>query len=98
MQKQTGTYPGSTLSGDNVTVSTSTSTLLFGATSSPSGIGSTAIAQLTLRSATMTVQRRQAIANSTTAANSFQFNSYGYALTDAKELATGSLNWVAIGD
>ena len=44
------------------------------------------------------VSSRQLITNTTTANNNFQFNSYAYTLTSAQVLATGSLNWVALGD
>lgn len=98
MYQSASGYPGASFSNDNVAVTTSTNSLKFYATSSPSGTNSSAYAKLWLRSATMTVQRRQPIANSTTANNSFQFNSYGYSLTSAQVLATGTLNWVAIGD
>lgn len=60
--------------------------------------GSGAISSCYINSMTGSVQRRQLAANSSTAQNSFQLNSYGYMLASAQVLATGSLNWVAIGD
>jgi len=62
------------------------------------GAGVGAISSCYINSMTGSVRRRQLKANSATAQNSFQLSSYGYALTSAQVLATGSLNWVAIGD
>ena len=98
MNHTVNTYPGASAAQDNLTESAETNALDFTATSSPGGVNSLVSAKLWLRSATMTVQRRQLAANSAIAQNSFQFNSYGYTLTSAQVLATGSLNWVAIGD
>jgi len=42
--------------------------------------------------------RRKLIVNSTTAVNNFNFDSYAYSLTSNEVLATGTLNWVALGD
>ena len=47
---------------------------------------------------TATVYTRQLITNSTTPANTFNFISYTYTLTTSQILATGTLNWTAIGD
>lgn len=44
------------------------------------------------------VYRRQIVSNSTTPSNSFILNSFSYSLTAAQVLATGSLNWIAIGE
>jgi len=44
------------------------------------------------------VKTRKAQVNSTTASNTFTFNSYTFALTSAQVLATGTLNWIAIGE
>jgi hypothetical protein len=49
-------------------------------------------------SLTGTVTRRRPLTNSTTASNSFSFNYYDFSLTAAQVLATGSLNWLAIGE
>jgi hypothetical protein len=57
--------------------------------------GASMYAQLSNGSAT--IKSRQAVPNSTTASNTFSLNSYSYELTSAQVLATGSLNWVAIG-
>jgi hypothetical protein len=51
-----------------------------------------------LSGGTATIQSRKARANSTTANNSFSFNYYDFDLTAAQVLATGSLNWLAIGE
>lgn len=55
-------------------------------------------ASLTLHSVTGVVSRRRPLTNSTTASNTFSFNYYDYNLTAAQVLATGSLNWIAIGE
>ncbi len=60
------------------------------------GAGSSA--SLTLNSVTGSVTRQRPLTNSTTAANSFSFNYYDFTLTAAQVLATGSLNWIAIGE
>jgi hypothetical protein len=49
-------------------------------------------------SAVTTVKLRTPSSNSTTPSNNFTFGSYGYSLSTATVLATGSLNWIAIGD
>ena len=51
-----------------------------------------------ISNARATVYSRQLVTNSTTASNNFQFNSYAFTLTASQVLATGSLNWVALGD
>lgn len=48
-------------------------------------------------SVSITIRRRRAITNSTTPVNNALVNSYGYNLTSAQVLATGSLNWMAMG-
>jgi hypothetical protein len=45
-----------------------------------------------------TYTRKRVIANSTTPANTSLFNNYQYALTAAQVLATGTLNWIALGN
>jgi len=55
-------------------------------------------ARAIVKTASATISRRRLAANSTTATNNFQFNSYNYTLTSAQVLATGSLNWIALGD
>lgn len=89
-------YVGEYKSGTNVAGSGSTSSYGFTVTGSTSGIG--AYTKVTMLDITGTVSRRRVIANSTTAANTFQFNSYAYELTSSQVLATGSLNWVALGE
>jgi hypothetical protein len=54
--------------------------------------------ELKLKNARAHVWRRQPLANSTTPSNTFRLDSYNYTLTSAQVLATGSLNWVAVGD
>lgn len=49
-------------------------------------------------SVSMTYNLRRAQTNSTTASNAFQFNSYGFSLSASTVLATGTLNWIAVGD
>lgn len=55
-------------------------------------------ASLTLHSATAYWRIRTPNAASSTAENNFSFNSYSFSLTSAQVLATGTLNWVAIGE
>ena len=55
-------------------------------------------AQCRVRSFTRTVTRRRTITNSTTASNAAYFSNYNFTLTAGLEIATGTLNWLAIGD
>lgn len=57
-----------------------------------------AFASLTLLDAELTVTRRRPVANSTTPSNTMVFNSYSYNLSTAQVLATGTLNWMALGE
>ena len=65
-----------------------------------SNIGTTSYgtARLTLHSTTAVVTRQRPLTNSTTASNSFSLNYYDFNLSSAQVLATGSLNWLAIGE
>ena len=54
--------------------------------------------RLDLHSMSGTVSRRQVQTNSATSANTFAVNSYNFSLSSAQVLATGSLNWIAIGE
>lgn len=87
-------------SGSNLTRSRSASsnTLNFSTTASRSFGSESATASLTLHSVTGVYSRSRPLTNSTTAANSFSLASYTYQLTAAQVLATGSLNWIAIGE
>ena len=51
-----------------------------------------------ISNASATIYSRQLVTNSTTPVNSYQFNSYAYELISAQVLASGSLNWIALGD
>lgn len=55
-------------------------------------------ARVTISNATLTLSARKAVTNSTTANNSFSFQSYVYTLPTAQVLASGTLNWIAVGD
>ncbi len=85
------TFSGST------SYSTTSTTIAFSATRE-SNISGTGGAGITVSAATLTLNARKAIANSTTANNKYSFQSYSYALASAQILATGTLNWVAVGD
>ena len=80
------------------TFTASSNSLLFSAQGSTFGSSSSGSAEITLHSATGIVTRRRPLTNSTTASNSFSFNYYDYNLTSAQVLATGTLNWIAIGE
>lgn len=54
--------------------------------------------ELTLSAISAVIKRRTPIANSTTPENTFTLASYTYALTTAQVLATGSINWMAVGE
>jgi hypothetical protein len=62
------------------------------------GAGTASTAYMSVTSASASIQRRKPSVNSTTPNNTFSFGSYTYALTNAQVLATGSLNWLAIGE
>jgi hypothetical protein len=91
---------GQSLSGNNITrsFSGSTNSLTFTAQGSTTGTSSTGSASLTLHSTTAVVTRQRPLTNSTTASNSFSFNYYDFNLSSAQVLATGTLNWLAIGE
>jgi hypothetical protein len=76
----------------------SSNSLTFSARGSTSGSTTNGTAEITLHSATGVVTRRRPLTNSTTANNSFSFNYYDFDLAAAQVLATGSLNWLAIGE
>ena len=89
-------YYGEYKSASNVAGSASTSSYAFPVSTSTSGTG--ASASVTMLDISAVVSRRKPIANSTTASNNFQLNSYAFELTSSQVLATGSLNWVALGE
>jgi len=92
---------GSFLSGNFLSRSftnNSANSLVFSVTASSGGNRGSGFARLTLHSTTGSVTRRRPLTNSTTASNSFSFNFYDFNLTAAQVLATGSLNWLAIGE
>lgn len=64
--------------------------------------GSSSTVSISLRVPTanisVVVKRRTLIPNSATPANTFALDSYTYALTTAQVLATGSINWMAVGE
>ena len=80
------------------TYTRSNNLLTFSATGYNIGATSYATARLTLHSTTAVVTRQRPLTNSTTASNSFSFNYYDFNLSSAQVLATGSLNWLAIGE
>lgn len=51
-----------------------------------------------LTSLSATIYRRTPITNSTTPSNTFNVGSFTWSLSSAQVLATGSLNWLAVGD
>lgn len=59
---------------------------------------STASLTVVLKDLSAKIYRRTPVANSTTPANVYTLSSYTYNLTAAEVLATGSLNWIAIGE
>jgi hypothetical protein len=92
---------GNSLSGNFLIRSftiNSANSLLFIVTASSGGNRDSGFARLTLHSTTGSVTRRRPLTNSTTAINSLSFNYYDFNLTAAQVLATGSLNWLAIGE
>lgn len=51
-----------------------------------------------MRDVTAVIYRRTPVTNTTTPSNTFILNSYTYALSSAQVLATGSMNWLAVGE
>lgn len=98
---QTITYPETyTFSGSLTTSGSSYSTTLTGYLweASPSQYYSSyAQTRFTLNSASATIYRRTIIPNTTTPVNNSYITSYGYSLSTAQILATGTLNWMAVG-
>ena len=87
-------------SGSNLSASStnSSNTLSFTLSSTFDAFGQGAHVTMTMHSVTGTVTRRRPAPSSTTPSNTFSLNSYSYELTSAQVLATGTLNWVAIGE
>lgn len=96
-----GIYYFSTGSGSNITktYNRSNNSLTFTLKNTYNTFGSAyGNASLTLHNATAKITRTRPAPASSTANNSFSFNSYSYSLSSAQVLATGTLNWVAIGE
>ena len=96
-----GIYHFSTGSGSNITktYNRSSNSLTFTLKNTFNTFGSAyGDASLTLHNATAKITRTRPAPASSTASNSFSFNSYSYSLSSAQVLATGTLNWVAIGE
>lgn len=55
-------------------------------------------ASMQLRNPSAIVKRKQLIANSSAVSNSYNFQSYAWAVSGSSSIAQGSMNWVAIGD
>lgn len=55
-------------------------------------------AKLKFRNASATIYIRKPKANTTTPNNMFRFTSYDFELSEAEIVATGSINWIAIGE
>ena len=55
-------------------------------------------AAVRIKNGTATISIRQLVTNSATPSNSSTFQGYSYSLTSAQVLASGTLNWMAIGD
>jgi len=98
----TGSVRGGSQSGSSISktkVSNTNANLSFSlyaeGWSGSSGVSSAFVNAL---SAVTTVKLRKPQANSTTPSNTYTFGSYGYTLSTATTLATGTLNWIAIGD
>lgn len=66
--------------------------------SSGSTGGATADARVKIQSGSATIKSRRLVTNSTTPSNSALFKSYSYSLSSALVLATGQLNWLAVGE
>lgn len=82
-----------TVTGSNLSVSNRTFSLSrTGGNNTYTGIN------LSITGASALVKRRTIIPNSTTPSNTFNVNSYGFNLTSAQVLASGTLNWLAVGE
>lgn len=92
-----GNNPPASSGSKNYTLSLSSN--YTGATNSVSisGYSSGSMTQA-ITSYTATIRWRKPQVNSTTAVNNFTVQSYNYSLTSAQVLATGNLNWVALGE
>jgi len=66
-------------------------------TSSPSGDGDVT-ATVNATSLAARIYRRHAITNSATPENTFELQTWDYQLTSATTVATGTLNWMALGE
>jgi len=59
--------------------------------------GAAAIAKSGLKNATATIYSRRPTPNTTTPSNTYKLDSYNFNLSSAQVLASGTLNWMAIG-
>lgn len=59
--------------------------------------GNTGSVNMKVNYGSATIKRRVPVANSSTPVNTRTLTSYDYSLTSAQVLATGTLNWIAIG-
>ena len=60
--------------------------------------GSMAVAKAKISYGEAVIKSRRLVTNSTTPSNSALFKSYSYSLSSALVLATGQLNWLAVGE
>lgn len=83
-----------TVSGSNLTFDTTT---LFAYAKETNDGAYNCQVTVTLQDQSAVVKRRTPQANTTTPVNYTLINNYGFQLTSAQVLATGSLNWIAVG-
>lgn len=89
-----------TLTGSNMTFNATyiSASLSVVGVSQQGGVYSAGQLSINFTNASATIYRRTPQANSTTASNNYTLGSYTYNLSAAQVLATGSLNWLAIGE
>lgn len=92
--------PTQTVTGSNLALPTKTINFTWYNQPANTGSGFMGYATQTgkIKNAVATLYRRTPSANSSTANNTYTLGSYTYNLTAAEVLATGSLNWLAIGE
>jgi hypothetical protein len=56
------------------------------------------IVRLALKNGSATIRSRKVPTNSTTASNSYNYLSFDYTLSSAQIIASGVLNWLAVGE
>jgi len=62
------------------------------------GVFGAGLVRLALKNGSATIRSRKLLTNSTTASNSYNYLSFDYTLSSSQIIASGVLNWLAVGE